>query len=386
MGLFSRSTFHSHPKLVLSVDAPSGNVEIALALKHGEKVNIPALSVSTPTTERRPLRMALRSTLEALSRDIHSHGLPLPREAVVLMSSPTYRASTEIIRYEETKDFKITPELVKKLLEAHFKKGAGDNESSHLISTVVNGYRTLEPYGLFGRTLELFVLKSSMEKETLRVIENEITKFFHLPVVIEPLSLALAVNLRQAMPAISKGAHLVVYMSGRATELLLFEEGVLLESASFPLGAQDIFTAISRSLKATIEVMRDKLRLSYRGHTSLSKDLLRLSGKEWVSLFEQASEMIMERSTRPSSLLLLAPNEILRPLETLVQNSFIYHHNARKNIPIIALTGEKLSRNISLPPLGSGALALASLFAHTGRSPFLLSTSSRDEAVLPLGN
>ncbi|HYF10415.1 MAG TPA: hypothetical protein VD967_02305, partial [Candidatus Paceibacterota bacterium] len=222
MGLFSRSIFHSHPKLVLTVDAPSGSVEAALALSHGDKVNIPAMAASTPSAHRRPLRLGLRSALEALSREIHVHGLPHPKEAVVLVSSPSYRASTGIIRYEETADFKVTPALVKKLLEAHFKRG-GQDDGSHLIGTVVNGYRTLEPYGLFGRTLELFVLKSAVERETARHIEAEIRRFFPVPVIVEPLSLALSVNLRRAMPALDKGAHLAVHMSGRATEILLFE-------------------------------------------------------------------------------------------------------------------------------------------------------------------
>lgn len=377
MGLFSRSTFHSHPKLVLTVDAPSGTVEVALALSHGEKINIPAVAASAPSIHRRPLRMGLRSALEAISREIHTHGLPLPKEAVVLLSSPSYRAATEIIRYEETSDFKVTPTLVKKLLEAHFKRGKGESDGSHLIGTVVNGYRTMEPYGLFGRTLELFVLKSSLEKETQRLIENEIMRSFHVPVVIEPLSLALSVNMRTALPALEKGAHLAVHMSGRATELLLFEEGVLLESASFPLGSQDLFTAIGRSMRATIEVMRDKIRLSHKGHAALSADLLRISGKEWLSLFEQASEMLTERSLRPDSIILLAPSEILNPLGSLIRSSFAYHRGGRRGTPVIALTGEALSRNVALPGrLGSGTLAIAALFAHTHRSPFLLSTSA----------
>ncbi|MCE9644219.1 hypothetical protein K8Q93_03195 [Candidatus Parcubacteria bacterium] len=377
MGLFSRSTFHSHPKLVLTVDAPSGSVEAALALAHGDKVHIPAMAASTLSTERRPLRMGLRSALEALSRDIHAHGLPLPKEAVVLVSSPSYRASTEIIRYEETSDFKVTPALVQKLLEAHFKRGGGESEGSHLIGTVVNGYRTLEPYGLFGRTLELFVLKSALERETARLIESEILRFFHLPVLVEPLSLALSVSLRTAMPALDKGTHLSVHMSGRATELLHFEEGMLLESASFPIGAQDLFTAISRSLHTTVEVMRDKIRLSHKGHAALSVDLLRLAGKEWVSLFEKASEMITERSPRPESVVLLAPPEILHPLEALIRGSFTYHRGGRRGLPVIPLTGVTLSRSVALPgDLGSATLAIAALFAHTQRSPFLLSTSS----------
>ncbi|HYF10068.1 MAG TPA: hypothetical protein VD967_00470, partial [Candidatus Paceibacterota bacterium] len=208
-------------------------------------------------------------------------------------------------------------------------------------------------------------------------IEAEIRRFFPVPVIVEPLSLALSVNLRRAMPALDKGAHLAVHMSGRATEILLFEEGMLLESASFPLGVQDLFTAIGRALRTTVEVMRDKIRLSHRGHAALSADLLRLAGKEWLSLFEKATEMILERSPHPDSLALLAPAEILRPLEALIKGSFTYHRGGRRGIPLIALTGEALSRSVALPGnLGSGTLAIAALFAHTHRSPFLLSTSA----------
>ena len=385
MGLFSRNIFQSRPKLVLLVDVPSGSVSASLALAYGKKVHLSAIATSSSSVLKRPLRLALRASLEALSRDIHQNQLPLPKEAVVLFTSPSYRSATEIIRYEETSDFKITPELVQKLLDAHYEKVSSKEviSEAHLIGTVVNGYRTQEPYGLFGKTLELFVLKSSLEEKSASTVRDEIGKFFHVPVYLEPFALALGVSLRQASPALEKGAHLVIHMSSRATEMLFFEEGILLESASFPVGSQDLLTSIGRSLRTTLQVLKDKLRLSYKGHGKLSADILRISGREWASLFEKAGEMLIERSPHPDGVTLIAPEEVLLPLESLIKESFLFHRGGRRGLPMVSLNGDSLKRAVVFPGGNiDGALGVSALFAHTHREPLFLSTGSERKPVL----
>ncbi len=322
-------------KLILFLDAGKGNargavVEIRKGVPHilytvsgeqkiGTLLNKQALPLALSSLEQvlMDIAKALRSSSLGKKRYV-------AEEVCCIIAEPYYLSHTSIITHQEKKPFTISQNLVKNLItshrtllpEAHKEILLGSSPytvQEHIIEIKINGYHNDNPYGKVAEGVELSIFKTQIDKNLIEAISRIIRNITPAPIVIEPLSLAAFIAIRNRVD--SKSNFLFVTVGSDVSEVSLIKDHALLETVSFPFGKHSLSRLIAGKMKTTPEDALFRLGLYHDKKMSKEEEKSFVPVVEetqglWFSYLEKALVNLSEEVAIPENIYIFVDTDI----------------------------------------------------------------------------
>lgn len=237
--------------------------------------------------------------------------------------SPLYLSQTQHLKLEEDQPFKITPRLVKELIDDQIDKliesfpsmdnaFTGENAEaveSKLIKIFLNGYEVSNPYRLKAKKLELVHFCSLVSGKVTKRIENILAGFYpDLPVNWHSIAFALfnSININpQSLPNL-----IIVSAGGLNTEIIVIKDRVINEIVSIPFGEDSIIQHLERKLnRSNTEIksmfsLQQSVGINANSKTYFTPHLEQIK-LEWSTHFNHGVSALTDNSFLPRNLLVV---------------------------------------------------------------------------------
>jgi hypothetical protein len=321
MGIFS---FLSRPKAASSygvIDLSGSSVAFAAAssrFEHG--TSCPVISASTrvksiktdfdlhrfsSTTER-----MVHSLLESK----HASVVIAPDRYYCFLPSLFYINQSRIINFQpDNGPVKVTPCLVNDILIAEADKfrqtASGDIESrvieNRVMSIKLNGYEVANPFGQEANSIQIAQYVAVAPEHTLRQIRTAMMGGTHRDEILFHSRLfALFSTMRDV---VSDKNFILIDISGEITDIAIVIQGIIMETASFPLGINQVIRQLATKaggLKAAIS----QLAMIKDGHLEVANpanNALAASKAGWVKACSATLEQLAQKTLIPENFFVL---------------------------------------------------------------------------------
>ncbi len=195
---------------------------------------------------------AVRVT-ETLSRAGHF----IPEHVHVSLESPWFTGQTRTIYYSKKEPFVFSEKLSNSLIDQDFLQYKKEAESVYgeslqaldksVITTKVNGFQIAQPYGKKGREVTILYYASLTPKLFVDSLCESLEKVIRGRIQFFSASVALSAALYMTLER--KKKLLVVSIGGEVTELLYLEDGILVNTSTFPSGRHLLLRTLGDELK-----------------------------------------------------------------------------------------------------------------------------------------
>lgn len=191
-------------------------------------------------------------------------------KVIVSLSAPWFEGKTVISHFEEAKEFKVSPLLLKKAFDAEIKsfsgKTAGDIVvlESSVLSATLNGYTVADPLGKSANSLSITGYISYMKTAVRDQMLETIKSFFHsadeIIIKSEPLILLSAALRESDLKGITSD-FAIIRVNEVVTHLQIVRNKHIREIGTIPLGLNSILSNISESFSSTQDASLDILNM-----------------------------------------------------------------------------------------------------------------------------
>ncbi len=362
MGLFSTTS-----KGVILIDI--GSASVAGAWMYQKKGEAPVICYSTRIdievrTDEKVEQSMLR-TLEAVCIQLVREGAPAySREVghgkieIVLASvaAPWQDTSIHTVVLSETHPFVFTRALMQKTVTGKPPTPDRIISDTSVISTVLNGYETEQPWGKRAHKAELTVLTSTLDKAVAKSITTELRRAFHSHHIelaaFAPVAYAVLSNLYPLQKE-----YVLLDVSGSATDALIVKKGVLAGVATIPQGVHDLLKAGRGAARGVPGVSAiDQNRNATFGPKVAAAEALWLEGVKGM-LANFASEHPL-----PQTVFLLADEDARDFLKRLIDESTLRTlWLSEEPLSVIALTPEHTTSVVRARGMAEGDIFLSML-------------------------
>lgn len=291
----------THRDDLVILDIGSGSIGAAvISLEKNSKPYITYVKrLPLPTKERIQARTLVTETLDAvkeIAEDIRKERKRAHKVALVL-ASPWHISHTKTISVTKDEPFTITNSLIDEITESETKKITKEQDAdlrlieNNVANVKVNGYITLSPQGKIADRLDLSLYVSFAPLTFLSKIENEIQKSFSIKSISHHSFPFIALNTIQKIFHEDKD-FLFIDIAGEITDVAAVRGGVMVGTASFPVGINTLVRKVADKFKITPDLATSFIKIFSEGKTT--KDLgdqinkLALAVKEeWLAYFHQ---------------------------------------------------------------------------------------------------
>lgn len=334
--LFSRRT----PRSIILIEIGSRGVSTAI-IRSGEETPL-GHQASVLASSHLPFRVhrtlnsetftrtalgtmeAALEKLAASARGIEGIG---DAEVVCTVSSPWHVSKTVTVSAVEEKPFEVhengLEELITHATEDFLKESDAENEESpnvlieqQVIDVLVNGYRTARPLGKRGRSLDASVYLAIMARAVRDRMRELIERAFpHHDIRFRSSSLVVFLTLRDMFP--DHEDFLITRVSGELSEVTIVRDGILRETATFPLGSHFLLRSIMASRPAIdTEAAHSLFRIVTTGNASTpeataTSRALASARNEWLRSMGRVLAPFAEEISLPNTALLIVDDEFL---------------------------------------------------------------------------
>lgn len=255
----------------------------------------------------------------SVSENLKKSSSKTPDLALCVFSSPWYVSQTRVIRIKREAPFRVTEQLVKKIIEEekkNFKKtwrGTAWKEKNEgvffeqvAIKTILNGYDVNNPFGKNVLNMELYAylsfgsdfIKESIKENILNYIKPDNVYMHSFPFVLFSVLKYLADT---------KNGFLLVDISGEITDVFYVKNNIIKEVSSFPKGENFFARRLASALNVDITEARSALSqyIKKELQEKLSKkvgDVLQGAGEEWGNELKNLLDKIAEEKYLPQKL------------------------------------------------------------------------------------
>ena len=384
MSFFS---FGSKEGSAVVLDIESGSVGGALVQLSPGKAPRIIYSTRTPVAYQRELSAerllaAVKAATEIVAgRVAHTAAADAKkigpiRSVVCVLSAPWYHAMTKTIVFEDTKPFRVSPELILNLIGKDASLHAarrGEGDATHIeertIQIRLNGYETADPYGKEARKLEATVFLGFASEKVLASLTDSLWHFFHTQkILFHSFPLASFLSLRDLFP--DEEHFLAVHVSGEVTEISIIREGHLQESLSFPIGRNSTIRMIEKATGGneaeSLTLMQFALEKKKHPMPGKAVRALAAAKEAWDSAFAGILEPSRSSFFLSQQVFLVAPPEVrewfaesLRSYQEEQKEKPFFHITALGTDVLPRLAPEEHSADV---PLHLEALSLGRLF------------------------
>ena len=246
------------------------------------------------------------------------------RHAFYAFSSPWAASQTKIASTENPEPVTITRAMVQELIskaEIAFEAEVIDPKNNpefqnklsiienRVIQTRVNGYETSNPYGKKAHRVDISFFISLVPKMVIdRVSDASLGALHPRDTRFTSAQLASYSALREIFSKYDD--FILLDIGGEISDVSVIKKGLILETASFPLGRNFLTRRISRALSLTNDGALSLLRLYYGGNadsqTSESlRSVLDNASREWVGALHTTLTQISGTLSLPQDLFLM---------------------------------------------------------------------------------
>ena len=211
----------------------------------------------------------MKNALTILASKVKVAGVTVDR-AFYMFSSPWSASQTKIIKINELKPFKITPEYIKRIIDQQEKEyqteisQAGKIIEKKIIQIKINGYVVSDYLNKITKDLEISVFFTVVPEDILQVVDQAVSKTFQVKNIwCHSLALSLLTNIRNLFP--QKPDFICLDVSEEITDISIVKDNVMVSSASLPLGRNDFIRDLSFILKVTKPVADSMINMNCTG-------------------------------------------------------------------------------------------------------------------------
>lgn len=293
-----------------------------------------------------------------------------------VLSSPFYALNTRIIKLEKNEPFLFTSLLADSLIVKEinlFKaenslKFSQDNHELRLIEfknikTMLNGYTTLEPYNKKCKKLEMVILISISGNQILEKIENTIRRHFQCDTIkFSSFAISSFITTREIFP--NQENFILVDITGEVTDISLINKDIIVNSISYPLGANFTIREIAKNLNCSLSEAKSFFSLYKDGHLKesfqkkLEPILSKLKG-EWLQNFQKSLNSILESISIPTTVYITVDRELEDFFSKIIKTEqFNQYSFTESEFKVVFLNSETLHGKVQFE-------------SDTSRDPFL---------------
>lgn len=191
----------------------------------------------------------------------------------VSLSAPWFEGKTVTSHFSESKEFKITKQILDKALDSEIKIVSGADKNlvtileSNVLNATINGYTVTEPIGKIASTLSLSGYVSYTKTSIFNLIHEIIDSHFHhvheITIKSEPTVL-LSAALEEAEKMAWPSDFAVIRVNEILTHIQIVRNKHIKILGTVPIGLNSILKEISDSCAVTFDVALNVLDLYFQ--------------------------------------------------------------------------------------------------------------------------
>ena len=297
---------------------------------------IPYQEVVTPDRFLRDMVTTLGTVHARLHKEGLAHlkftqyGSHKIRHAFYAFSSPWAASQTKIASLENPEPVTVTREMVDSIItkaEKAFESEVIDSTrdpglkdklsiiENRIIQIRLNGYETTDPYGKKAKRVDVSFFISLVPRMVIdRVEEISLGAMHSRDTHFTSAQLASYSALREIFSG--REDFIVLDIGGEVSDVSIIKNGLILETASFPLGRNFLTRRVSRALSVTNDGALSLLRLYYGGDTDAQiaealRPVLENASREWVGALHTVLTQIAGTLSLPQDLLITLGGDLV---------------------------------------------------------------------------
>jgi hypothetical protein len=321
---------HSRKENIALIDIGSSSVGGGLLHLEDDAQPVMCFTTREPLNVRDapgpdPLTERMLRALGEVGKRLVTEGAPQLRQAsgsgsidrvLVSISSPwqTSSIATKLIQKDEP--FIFTKTIEREALAELPKPDAAQLETQTVITTILNGYSTRNPYGNRAHRAEIILLMSLLEARVVDAVEGRLRRFFHTSDIgYTGFASPTYSVLRQLYP--HEKDMLIVSVMGEGTDITSVKRGHLVDVGTFPQGGNTICRAGEEHI--WLEGLSKLLR-EFAGRHALPRLVFLMASEAQAEImkrqFEDTSLLALWLSDAPLTLVTVKPQQFTPFLKT----------------------------------------------------------------------
>lgn len=241
-----------------------------------------------------------------------------------VFSSPWVISQTKVITINKDKETLVTHEIIERavkdeeqMFENLYKEGKFAEKFEYDVDIIernvsqisLNGYITHDPYMKFAHRIDIPFFMSVISKKILVKMNSVVSKYFHFTKSISHSCVFLSyITLRDLYH--DEHDFLLIDIHGELTDIGVIKDGVLIQTASFPLGVNTIMRKVSKELATTPKIGESQVKLFLEGKSEnktavVMKNILNKIKREWIQLLHESLDNLNVGSIIPQKLFLV---------------------------------------------------------------------------------
>ena len=307
------------------------------------------------------------------------------RHAFYAFSSPWAASQTKIATVENKEPIIVTRDMIdgvvmkaEKNFEVEVIDPTKDPELKDKLSVIekriiqirLNGYEVRDPYGKEAKTVDISFFISLVPKMVIdRISESTLGALHPKDMRFTSSQLASYSAIRDVFS--HRDDFILLEIGGEVSDVSVVKNGLVLETASFPLGRNFLVRRISRALSVTNEGALSLLRLYYGDHADVTvseslRPVLDNAATEWLGALHTTLVEISGSLSLPQDLLLILGGDLVPFFMRAVKDEKITQFDV-VDVPFRAtlVNQDLLKQHISFAAsaVKDPAIALATIFA-----------------------
>ncbi len=272
----------------------------------------------------------MKSTLDILANKIQSEGLKKLNlntgknirisKVFYAFSSPWSISQTKTIRIKESKPFKVTDIYLNHIIEEQEKQFQTDIAKNgkiienKIIQVKINDYVINDFNNKLAKNLELSVFLTVVPEEILQIVDDAVSKTFHLKdIYCHSSALATFSVIRNLFP--QKEDFISIDISEEITDISVIKDNIITSNVSIPFGRNHFIRELSIVLNVSEEIADSMVNM----HNTKDNDELaamKLSvamdkaAVNWFTKILSVLDSLKEKIYVPESIFLIANNDL----------------------------------------------------------------------------
>lgn len=331
MGLFRSGSNKTKGELTLMIDIGSASVGAAVVEFFSDKrpfihhtVRVP-IAVAEKPTFNTFLPKLLTFLSKALDQEISQVKKRAIKHVHCFYASPWYTAESRTTSRTYPEQIKITQKVLDELIDVEVDnfmgklQVAGSDEvvrvtESHIISTRLNGYATIDPLNKKATDLSVTLFLGVIPDHVIKSVEGVIHEFVHAH-DIEHHSFPLTAYSSTLDVFPHDNTFLFVDITGEVTDLYLVRDDVLEALHSFPSGRNILIRSIAEKFDVSISGAVSYIGLYASGSAddafaSQIKETIDAVQKEWKVYFTNALTEVCKGGAVPDKTFCMVDNDV----------------------------------------------------------------------------
>ena len=295
-----------------------------------------------------------KNALASVLQKIIKNGLPEVHRSIsrrinvknvfAVFSAPWQASESLVVNIKGGNPTVVTLDLLEKVIKEQAVRFEKDPSFEHepvevvekrIIDVSLNGYHVNYMYQKAATELSFTIFLSSVPKRILRELRSALGKSFHLKnIFAHSFTLTNFAVIRDMFGSTSN--FLFIDVTGEATEVSLVKKGVLLKTASFPLGRNFIIRKIAEAFSVTPNIARSLISLYskeaiHEDFKSKFKKALEEARRDWVEVWRNTTVGISDGLILPETVFLTIDKDVEKIFSDWLSNEHFEQFGATKS-------------------------------------------------------